>query len=71
MIMMCSESNFTIYDINIDFLEVLIRWPSVPKCMANVEMDGLKGYSLVLNKRYYVKKLNEIPNGTQFFLQYY
>ena len=71
MIMMCSESNFTIYDINIDFLEVLIRWPSVPKCMANVEMDGLKGYSLVLNKRYYVKKLNEIPSGTQFFLQYY
>ena len=54
--MMCSESNFTICDINIDFLEVLIRWPSVPKCMANVEMDGLKGYSLVLNKRYYVKK---------------
>ena len=71
MIMMCSESNFTIYDINIDFLEILIRWPSVPKCMANVEMDGLKGYSLVLNKRYYVKKLNEIPSGTQFFLQYY
>ena len=35
--------------------------------MANVKMDGLKGYSLVLNKRYSKKILNEIPSGTQFF----
>ena len=60
---MCSESNFTIYDINIDFVEVLMRWPSVPKCMAYVKMDDLEGYSLVLNKRYSVRKLTEISSG--------
>ena len=40
-----------------------MRWPSVPKCMANVKMDDLEGYSLVLNKRYSVRKLTEIPSG--------
>ena len=40
-----------------------MRWPSVPKCMANVKMDDLEGYSLVLNKRYSVRKLTEISSG--------